>query len=192
MACASPACSNCTSIACAYGCSGSSSCGGCTNSCHEYCNNDCSVTCSGSCNGCEGTCKDSCSSTCTGDCTGTSTGKCGNTCTGACNYGCSKVANVNAYNALASLSDFILASEMNNAQALFTRAAALKGLSVTSVSFTTGKLADDTAINTLNSNGNKVGHNPGVTATAGNLINKTQRNSIVAKARAAYEEIVPI
>lgn len=175
---------------CSNGCSGSckGSCSACSNSGCAY---TCSSTCSGHCDGCSGTCTATCADDCSNTCKNTCTGNCLGTCKDACNTGCTGEAQSTIYANL-SLDEKFNQSNITEIAGFIYNEANRRAKSPTSLTFTVGETLNAADITTIISNLNKTGHTTTYTATAGEKGLRELGLDLIAKAKAAYEEVVVV
>lgn len=198
MACSQTACgqgcAGSCSTACAKACGGNCrySCGGCGDACLRNCASTCSpAACQGHCDGCTGTC----TATCADDCNATCTANCANDCSGACkdacNTGCTGEAQSTVYANL-SLDEKFNQSNITEIAGFIYNEANRRAKSPTSLTFTVGEALNAADITTIISNLNKTGHTTTYTATAGEKGLRELGLDLIAKAKAAYEEVVVV
>ena len=189
---------NCGS-SCAFGsggCGCGSDCGGKCSSCASNnsfgwgsctCGDNCSGGCSGTCSGtCSGGCSGGCNTTCTATCANNCDTACKETCTGgcgqSCNTGCSSTSAIDLYTKLAAgLNKKIVASDMQNINALLISEAARRSKTITSVSFKEKTLALADSFNELQENIDNLNNNakgPEPEARTG-LINQTKGENLI-------------
>lgn len=197
---------DCSSSSCGIGCAGSCSsacakscggncrgnCGGCGDACLRNCASTCSPSaCQGHCDGCSGTC----TATCADDCNATCTANCANDCSGACkdacNTGCTGEAQSTVYANL-SLDEKFNQSNITEIAGFIYNEANRRAKSPTSLTFTVGEALNVADITTIISNLNKTGHTTTYTATAGEKGLRELGLDLIAKAKAAYEEVVVV
>lgn len=198
MACSQTACgqgcAGSCSTACAKACGGNckGNCGGCGDACLRNCASTCSPSaCQGHCEGCAGTC----TATCADDCNATCTVNCANDCSGACkdacNTGCTGEAQSTIYANL-SLDEKFNQSNITEIAGFIYNEANRRAKSPTSLTFTVGETLNAADITTIISNLNKTGHTTTYTATAGEKGLRELGLDLIAKAKAAYEEVVVV
>lgn len=197
---------SCSSSSCGIGCAGSCSsacakacggncrgnCGGCGDACLRNCASTCSPSaCQGHCDGCSGTC----TATCADDCNATCTANCANDCSGACkdacNTGCTGEAQSTVYANL-SLDEKFNQSNITEIAGFIYNEANRRAKSPTGLTFTVGEALNAADITTIISNLNKTGHMTTYTATAGEKGLREFGLDLIAKAKAAYEEVVVV
>lgn len=196
----------CSQTACGFGCAGSCStacaraCGGnCRNSCGGYgdaCLRNCASTCSpsacqGHCEGCSGTCRATCADDCNATCTANCANDCSGACKDACNTGCTGEAQSTVYANL-SLDEKFNQSNITEIAGFIYNEANRRAKSPTSLTFTVGETLNAADITTIISNLNKTGHTTTYTATAGEKGLRELGLDLIAKAKAAYEEVVVV
>lgn len=198
MACSQTACgqgcAGSCSTACARACGGNcrNRCGGCGDACLRNCASTCSPSaCQGHCDGCSGTC----TATCANDCNATCTANCANDCSGACkdacNTGCTGEAQSTVYANL-SLDEKFNQSNITEIAGFIYNEANRRAKNPTSLTFTVGETLNAADITTIISNLNKTGHTTTYTATAGEKGLRELGLDLIAKAKAAYEEVVVV
>lgn len=198
MACSQTACgqgcAGSCSTACAKACGGNCryGCGGCGDACLRNCASTCSPSaCQGHCEGCSGTC----TATCADDCNATCTTNCANDCSGACkdacNTGCTGEAQSTVYANL-SLDEKFNQSNITEIAGFIYNEANRRAKNPTSLTFTVGETLNAADITTIISNLNKTGHTTTYTATAGEKGLRELGLDLIAKAKAAYEEVVVV
>lgn len=198
MACSQTACgqgcAGSCSTACAKACGGNCryGCGGCGDACLKNCASTCSPSaCQGHCEGCSGTC----TATCADDCNATCTTNCANDCSGACkdacNTGCTGEAQSTVYANL-SLDEKFNQSNITEIAGFIYNEANRRAKSPTSLTFTVGEALNAADITTIINNLNKTGHMTTYTATAGEKGLRELGLDLIAKAKAAYEEVVVV
>lgn len=198
MACSQTACgqgcAGSCSTACAKACGGNckGSCGGCGDACLRNCASTCSpAACQGHCDGCAGTC----TATCADDCNATCTANCANDCSGACkdacNTGCTGEAQSTVYANL-SLDEKFNQSNITEIAGFIYNEANRRAKNPTSLTFTVGETLNAADITTIINNLNKTGHTTTYTATAGEKGLRELGLDLIAKAKAAYEEVVVV
>lgn len=187
-------CAGSCSTACAKACGGNcrNGCGGCGDACLRNCASTCSPSaCQGHCDGCSGTC----TATCADDCNATCTANCANDCSGACkdacNTGCTGEAQSTVYANL-SLDEKFNQSNITEIAGFIYNEANRRAKSPTSLTFTVGETLNAADITTIISNLNKTGHTTTYTATAGEKGLRELGLDLIAKAKAAYEEVVVV
>ena len=187
-------CAGSCSSACAKSCGGNcrGNCGGCGDACLRNCASTCSPSaCQGHCDGCSGTC----TATCADDCNATCTANCANDCSGACkdacNTGCTGEAQSTVYANL-SLDEKFNQSNITEIAGFIYNEANRRAKSPTSLTFTVGEALNAADITTIISNLNKTGHTTTYTATAGEKGLRELGLDLIAKAKAAYEEVVVV
>lgn len=187
-------CAGSCSSACAKSCGGNcrGNCGGCGDACLRNCASTCSPSaCQGHCDGCSGTC----TATCADDCNATCTANCANDCSGACkdacNTGCTGEAQSTVYANL-SLDEKFNQSNITEIAGFIYNEANRRAKSPTSLTFTVGEALNAADITTIISNLNKTGHTTIYTATAGEKGLRELGLDLIAKAKAAYEEVVVV
>ena len=187
-------CAGSCSSACGSNCTGSckNGCGGCGDACLRNCASTCSPSaCQGHCDGCSGTC----TATCADDCNATCTANCANDCSGACkdacNTGCTGEAQSTVYANL-SLDEKFNQSNITEIAGFIYNEANRRAKSPTSLTFTVGEALNAADITTIISNLNKTGHTTTYTATAGEKGLRELGLDLIAKAKAAYEEVVVV
>lgn len=187
-------CAGSCSTACAKACGGNCryNCGGCGDACLRNCASTCSPSaCQGHCDGCSGTC----TATCADDCNATCTTNCANDCSGACkdacNTGCTGEAQSTVYANL-SLDEKFNQSNITEIAGFIYNEANRRAKSPTSLTFTVGETLNAADITTIISNLNKTGHTTTYTATAGEKGLRELGLDLIAKAKAAYEEVVVV
>lgn len=198
MACSQTACgqgcAGSCSTACAKACGGNCryGCGGCGDACLRNCASTCSPSaCQGHCEGCSGTC----TATCADDCNATCTTNCANDCFGACkdacNTGCTGEAQSTVYANL-SLDEKFNQSNITEIAGFIYNEANRRAKNPTSLTFTVGETLNAADITTIINNLNKTGHTTTYTATAGEKGLRELGLDLIAKAKAAYEEVVVV
>ena len=198
MACSQTACgqgcAGSCSTACAKACGGNCryGCGGCGDACLKNCASTCSPSaCQGHCEGCSGTC----TATCADDCNATCTTNCANDCSGACkdacNTGCTGEAQSTVYANL-SLDEKFNQSNITEIAGFIYNEANRRAKNPTSLTFTVGETLNAADITTIINNLNKTGHTTTYTATAGEKGLRELGLDLIAKAKAAYEEVVVV
>lgn len=198
MACSQTACgqgcAGSCSTACAKACGGNCryGCGGCGDACLRNCASTCSPSaCQGHCEGCSGTC----TATCADDCNATCTTNCANDCSGACkdacNTGCTGEAQSTVYANL-SLDEKFNQSNITEIAGFIYNEANRRAKNPTSLTFTVGETLNAADITTIINNLNKTGHTTTYTATAGEKGLRELGLDLIAKAKAAYEEVVVV
>lgn len=187
-------CAGSCSSACAKACGGNcrGNCGGCGDACLRNCALTCSPSaCQGHCDGCSGTC----TATCADDCNATCTANCANDCSGACkdacNTGCTGEAQSTVYANL-SLDEKFNQSNITEIAGFIYNEANRRAKSPTGLTFTVGEALNAADITTIISNLNKTGHMTTYTATAGEKGLRELGLDLIAKAKAAYEEVVVV
>lgn len=187
-------CAGSCSTACAKACSGNCryGCGGCGDACLRNCASTCSPSaCQGHCEGCSGTC----TATCADDCNATCTTNCANDCSGACkdacNTGCTGEAQSTVYANL-SLDEKFNQSNITEIAGFIYNEANRRAKNPTSLTFTVGETLNAADITTIINNLNKTGHTTTYTATAGEKGLRELGLDLIAKAKAAYEEVVVV
>lgn len=187
-------CSKACSTSCRSSCSGTcrNGCGGCGDACLRNCASTCSPSaCQGHCDGCSGTC----TATCANDCNATCTANCANDCSGACkdacNTGCTGEAQSTVYANL-SLDEKFNQSNITEIAGFIYNEANRRAKNPTSLTFTVGETLNAADITTIISNLNKTGHTTTYTATAGEKGLRELGLDLIAKAKAAYEEVVVV
>lgn len=187
-------CSKACSTSCRSSCSGTcrNRCGGCGDACLRNCASTCSPSaCQGHCDGCSGTC----TATCANDCNATCTANCANDCSGACkdacNTGCTGEAQSTVYANL-SLDEKFNQSNITEIAGFIYNEANRRAKNPTSLTFTVGETLNAADITTIISNLNKTGHTTTYTATAGEKGLRELGLDLIAKAKAAYEEVVVV
>lgn len=187
-------CSKACSTSCRSSCSGTcrNRCGGCGDACLRNCASTCSPSaCQGHCDGCSGTC----TATCANDCNATCTANCANDCSGACkdacNTGCTGEAQSIVYANL-SLDEKFNQSNITEIAGFIYNEANRRAKNPTSLTFTVGETLNAADITTIISNLNKTGHTTTYTATAGEKGLRELGLDLIAKAKAAYEEVVVV
>lgn len=187
-------CAGSCSSACAKACGGNcrGNCGGCGDACLRNCASTCSPSaCQGHCDGCSGTC----TATCADDCNATCTANCANDCSGACkdacNTGCTGEAQSTVYANL-SLDEKFNQSNITEIAGFIYNEANRRAKSPTNLTFTVGEVLNATDIATIINNLNKTGHTTTYTATAGEKGLRELGLDLIAKAKAAYEEVVVV
>lgn len=187
-------CAGSCSTACARACGGNcrNRCGGCGDACLRNCASTCSPSaCQGHCDGCSGTC----TATCANDCNATCTANCANDCSGACkdacNTGCTGEAQSTVYANL-SLDEKFNQSNITEIAGFIYNEANRRAKNPTSLTFTVGETLNAADITTIISNLNKTGHTTTYTATAGEKGLRELGLDLIAKAKAAYEEVVVV
>lgn len=191
-------CTSCTG-SCSSGCGG---CGGsCSGGCGAGCGSGCASGCRGGCTSCSGC--SSCSDTCTGNCSGSCQGNCSGcsgTCTGGCQGSCSNGCNTGCTNstqtdALAKL-NLATKFEASNIQDIANFIAAevtRRGSSPTNVTFSAGNSLDKTKINSIKANLNLIGFPSSYAdVTTGQKALRALGEDIIAKAKEAYNELIPL
>ena len=198
MACSQTACgqgcAGSCSTACAKACGGNCryGCGGCGDACLRNCASTCSPSaCQGHCEGCSGTC----TATCADDCNATCTTNCANDCSGACkdacNTGCTGEAQSTVYANL-SLDEKFNQSNITEIAGFIYNEANRRAKNPTSLTFTVGETLNAADITTIINNLNKTGHTTTYTATTGEKGLRELGLDLIAKAKAAYEEVVVV
>lgn len=175
---------------CSTGCTGSCK-GSCSARSNSGCAYTCSSTCSGHCDGCSGTCTATCADDCSNTCKNTCTGNCLGTCKDACNTGCTGEAQSTVYTNL-SLDEKFNQSNITEIAGFIYNEANRRAKSPTSLTFTVGEALNAADITTIISNLNKTGHTTTYTATAGEKGLRELGLDLIAKAKAAYEEVVVV
>lgn len=198
MACSQTACgqgcAGSCSTACAKACGGScaKACGGCGDACLRNCASTCSPSaCQGHCEGCSGTCTATCADDCNVTCTATCANDCSGACKDACNTGCTGEAQSTVYANL-SLDEKFNQSNITEIAGFIYNEANRRAKNPTSLTFTVGETLNATDITTIISNLNKTGHTTTYTATAGEKGLRELGLDLIAKAKAAYEEVVVV
>lgn len=203
-------CTNCSGY-CSTTCRGTCK-GGCSTNCPTTCKGSCSTTCPGSCKancanncqgtcsadcdwGCDGSCSSTCTATCADDCVGSCKANCANDCSGACkdacNTGCTGEAQSTVYANL-SLDEKFNQSNITEIAGFIYNEANRRAKNPTSLTFTIGEALNAADITTIISNLNKTGHTTTYTATAGEKGLRELGLDLIAKAKAAYEEVVVV
>ena len=196
----------CSQTACGFGCAGSCStacaracggncrnrCGGCGDACLRNCASTCSPSaCQGHCDGCSGTCTATCANDCNATCTANCANDCSGTCKDACNTGRTAEAQSTVYANL-SLDEKFNQSNITEIAGFIYNEANRRAKNPTSLTFTVGETLNAADITTIISNLNKTGHTTTYTATAGEKGLRELGLDLIAKAKAAYEEVVVV
>lgn len=196
----------CSQTACGFGCAGSCStacaracggncrngCGGCGDACLRNCASTCSPSaCQGHCDGCSGTCTANCANDCSGTCTANCANDCSGACKDACNTGCTGEAQSTVYANL-SLDEKFNQSNITEIAGFIYNEANRRAKNPTSLTFTVGETLNAADITTIINNLNKTGHTTTYTATAGEKGLRELGLDLIAKAKAAYEEVVVV
>lgn len=180
-------CGESCGTACSQACGSS-----CSGSCGTTCQRGCATTCATGCaTGCRGSCTRSCGDACSNNCNDTCKDTCTGTCEGACNIGCKDGELATLYTNL-SLDEKFNQSNITDIANLIYNEANRRAKSPTNLTFTVGEVLNATDIATIINNLNKTGHTTTYTATAGEKGLRELGLDLIAKAKAAYEEVVVV
>ena len=159
--------------------------------CGSNCSSDCTTSCSGTCKGtCSGTCSGSCGNGCGDACSNTCANNCGNSCDTACNATCNGAAQDTNFAAL-TLSKEYKQEDIQRISDFIINEAKRRGKSTTALSFSTKEKIDASKVNIIVTNLETTGYSVS-SVNANDKALRSWAESLIAEAKKAYNEVVPI